>query len=65
MDFAYGESFTESSPKAYERMILDVLLGDASLFSRAEEAEESWRILDPTEEYRATHGKPAQYAWGS
>lgn len=32
MDFAYGESFTESSPEAYERLILDVLLGDANLF---------------------------------
>ena len=35
MDFAYGESFTESSPEAYERLILDVLLGDANLFPRA------------------------------
>ena len=34
MDFAYGESFTESSPEAYERLILDVLLGDSNLFPR-------------------------------
>ncbi|MFJ3822232.1 glucose-6-phosphate dehydrogenase [Streptomyces nodosus] len=65
MDFAYGESFTESSPEAYERLILDVLLGDANLFPRTEEVEESWRILDPIEEYWASHGKPAQYPAGT
>lgn len=65
MDFAYGESFTESSPEAYERLILDVLLGDANLFPRTEEVELSWRILDPIEEYWDTHGKPAQYPAGS
>jgi glucose-6-phosphate 1-dehydrogenase len=65
MDFAYGESFTESSPEAYERLILDVLLGDANLFPRHQEVEESWKILDPIEEYWAAHGRPAQYASGS
>ena len=47
MDFAYGGSFTESSPEAYERLILDVLLGDPPLFPRHEEVELSWKILDP------------------
>ncbi|MEU8685464.1 glucose-6-phosphate dehydrogenase [Streptomyces sp. NPDC048611] len=65
MDFAYGESFTESSPEAYERLILDVLLGDANLFPRVEEVERSWRILDPIEEYWDRHGKPAQYPAGT
>ncbi|NDZ79424.1 MULTISPECIES: glucose-6-phosphate dehydrogenase [unclassified Streptomyces] len=65
MDFAYGESFTESSPEAYERLILDVLLGDSNLFPRLEEVEQSWRILDPIEEYWDTHGKPAQYESGT
>ncbi|GGN27473.1 glucose-6-phosphate dehydrogenase [Streptomyces fuscichromogenes] len=65
MDFAYGESFTESSPEAYERLILDVLLGDANLFPRHQEVEESWKILDPIETYWAKHGKPAQYESGS
>ncbi|MFJ4682218.1 glucose-6-phosphate dehydrogenase [Streptomyces sp. NPDC088789] len=64
MDFAYGESFTESSPEAYERLILDVLLGDANLFPRHQEVEESWKILDPIEEYWAAHGRPAPYASG-
>lgn len=65
MDFAYGESFTESSPEAYERLILDVLLGDSNLFPRLEEVEQSWRILDPIEQYWDSHGKPAQYESGT
>ena len=56
MDFAYGESFTESSPEAYERLILDVLLGDPPLFPRHEEVELSWQILDPIEKYWASSG---------
>ena len=39
MDFLYGEPFTESSPEAYERLLLDVLLGDATLFPRNDEVE--------------------------
>ncbi|WP_240123849.1 glucose-6-phosphate dehydrogenase [Streptomyces sp. MUM 136J] len=65
MDFAYGESFTESSPEAYERLILDVLLGDANLFPRHQEVEESWKILDPIEGYWAAHGRPPAYPSGS
>jgi glucose-6-phosphate 1-dehydrogenase len=47
MDFAYGGSFTEASPEAYERLILDVLLGDPPLFPQQREVELSWMILDP------------------
>ncbi|WP_460820090.1 glucose-6-phosphate dehydrogenase [Nocardioides korecus] len=47
MDFAYGGTFTEASPEAYERLILDVLLGDPPLFPQQEEVELSWKILDP------------------
>jgi glucose-6-phosphate 1-dehydrogenase len=65
MDFAYGESFTESSPEAYERLILDVLLGDANLFPRHQEVERSWEILDPVEEYWDAHGKPEPYTAGT
>ncbi|HEU5161077.1 MAG TPA: glucose-6-phosphate dehydrogenase [Streptosporangiaceae bacterium] len=64
MDFAYGESFTESSPEAYERLLLDVLIGDPPLFPRQEEVELSWEILDPIEEYWAKHGKPEPYRSG-
>ena len=65
MDFAYGQSFTEASPEAYERLILDVLAGDANLFPRHQEVEQSWAILDPVEEYWATHGRPAEYQAGT
>jgi glucose-6-phosphate 1-dehydrogenase len=65
MDFAYGESFTESSPEAYERLLLDVLIGDPPLFPRQEEVELSWMILDPIEDYWASHDRPEQYPAGT
>ena len=65
MDFAYGESFTEASPEAYERLILDVLLGDPPLFPQHEEVELSWRILDPIEQYWAENGAPEPYPSGT
>jgi len=65
MDFGYGHAFTESSPEAYERLILDVLLGEPSLFPVNEEVELSWKILDPVLEYWASHGKPEPYKAGS
>jgi len=55
MDFLYGEAFTESSPEAYERLILDVLIGDARLFPPNDEVEASWRVIDPLEEFWAGH----------
>ncbi len=65
MDFGYGHAFTEASPEAYERLILDVLLGDPPLFPRHEEVELSWKILDPIEEFWETQGQPEQYSPGS
>jgi glucose-6-phosphate 1-dehydrogenase len=49
MDFQYGAAFTESSPEAYERLVLDVLIGDRTLFPDAAEVEQSWRVVDPLE----------------
>ena len=65
MDFAYGESFTESSPEAYERLLLAVLIGDPPLFPRHEEVELSWRVLDPIEEFWLEHVKPEPYPAGT
>src|SRR5690606_7401362 len=65
MDFGYGHAFTESSPEAYERLILDVLLGDPPLFPRQREVELSWEILDPVLDYWSRHGKPEGYRPGS
>ena len=67
MDFGYGNSFTQSSPEAYERLILDVLLGEPPLFPRHEEVELSWQILDPIERAWARMGQPEGYdsgGWG-
>jgi glucose-6-phosphate 1-dehydrogenase len=50
MDFQYGEAFTDASPEAYERLILDVLIGDKTLFPDAAEVETSWKVVDPLEE---------------
>ncbi|HEX7355874.1 MAG TPA: glucose-6-phosphate dehydrogenase [Mycobacteriales bacterium] len=63
MDFSYGEAFTEGSPEAYERLILDVLLGDATLFPRNAEVEASWKVVDPLEEFWADH-PPQTYRAG-
>ena len=65
MDFAYGGSFTEDSPEAYERLILDVLLGDPPLFPRHEEVELSWQILDPILEHWERKGRPDAYPSGT
>jgi glucose-6-phosphate 1-dehydrogenase len=65
MDFSYGHSFTEFSPEAYERLILDMLLGEPSLFPVNDEVELSWEILDPVLAYWHSHGKPETYEPGS
>jgi len=65
MDFAYGSSFNEASPEAYERLILDVLLGDPPLFPQHEEVEQSWRILDPVLAHWEKKGRPEQYPSGT
>jgi glucose-6-phosphate 1-dehydrogenase len=64
MDFQYGETFVESSPEAYERLILDVLIGDPPLFPRHVEVELGWKILDPVLDFWDTQGQPDQYVSG-
>jgi glucose-6-phosphate 1-dehydrogenase len=63
MDFSYGEAFTETSPEAYERLVLDVLIGDRTLFPAADEVEQSWHVIDPLEEAWAGT-KPVPYRAG-
>jgi glucose-6-phosphate 1-dehydrogenase len=46
LDFLYGGSFRTGLPEAYERLILDAMLGDATLFTRADEVEEQWKLVD-------------------
>jgi glucose-6-phosphate 1-dehydrogenase len=69
MDFTYGSAFNVDSPDAYETLILDALQGDASLFTRADEVEEAWGIVDPIVESWAEASPPdfANYdagTWG-
>jgi glucose-6-phosphate 1-dehydrogenase len=47
MDFRYGTAFGSSTPEAYERLILDAMRGDATLFTRADEVEAQWGFIDP------------------
>ena len=58
MDFAYAEGYPHSSADAYERVIFDALLGDPTLFIRADEVGRSWRIVDPIIEYWAASSDP-------
>ena len=60
-----ASAFAEDSPEAYERLILDVLLGEPSLFPVNQEVELSWEILDPVLDYWATHGRPDPYESGT
>jgi glucose-6-phosphate 1-dehydrogenase len=66
MEFKYGTSFLGDSPEAYERLLHDALLGDATLFTRADEVEEEWRIIEPIlEAWDADTEGPAIYESGS
>jgi glucose-6-phosphate 1-dehydrogenase len=47
MDFSYGAAFVEESPDAYERLLLDAMVGDPTLFIRTDEVEQAWRICEP------------------
>ncbi len=47
MDFSYSETWRNQLPEAYERLLLDVLRGDTTLFTRSDEVEAEWRVVDP------------------
>jgi glucose-6-phosphate 1-dehydrogenase len=67
MDFHYAEGFGQIAiPEAYERLLMNALNGDASLFTRADGIEEAWRIIDPILQYCEVGGAfTAEYAKGS
>ncbi len=56
MDFHYGTSFGKASPEAYERLLLDAMSGDATLFARRDEVEGAWKFIDRIED--AWHQNP-------
>jgi glucose-6-phosphate 1-dehydrogenase len=47
MDFNYGTSFGERSPEAYETLLLDAMIGDATLYTRQDMVEASWQVVEP------------------
>ena len=51
MDFNYKETFTQALPEAYERLLLDVLRGDSTLFMRSDELEAAWHFVTPILDY--------------
>jgi glucose-6-phosphate 1-dehydrogenase len=65
MDLLYGTAFLEEAPDAYQRLLLDLMLGDPTLFIRADEAETAWSILAPVMESWSRVGEVAFYSAGS
>jgi glucose-6-phosphate 1-dehydrogenase len=66
MEFLYGTSFMSQSPEAYERLIMDTMRGDATLFARDDEVEAAWAICDPILEAWSRDSDPLpRYAAGS
>jgi glucose-6-phosphate 1-dehydrogenase len=66
MEFKYGTSFLGDSPEAYERLLHDALTGDATLFTRADEVAEEWRLIEPIlERWESDTQGPPIYEAGS
>jgi glucose-6-phosphate 1-dehydrogenase len=65
MEFDYETDFGSGTPEAYERLLLDSMLGDATLFARSDEIEEAWEIVDPILEFWNQGGRPGGYPAGS
>ncbi len=65
MDLLYGTAFLEEAPDAYQRLLLDLMLGDPTLFIRADEAEGAWTILDPVMRHWSENRDVSFYAAGT
>ncbi|WP_026911412.1 glucose-6-phosphate dehydrogenase [Patulibacter minatonensis] len=66
MDFSYGTAFLSASPEAYERLITDAMRGDATLFTRADEVEAQWTVMDPIlTAWGRSSAPPDEYPAGS
>jgi hypothetical protein len=59
MDFHYRDSFGDGLPEAYEKLLLEALEGDASLFTRSDAIEASWKLIDPVLQLRENSGQAA------
>jgi glucose-6-phosphate 1-dehydrogenase len=65
MDFRYGTAFGDAGPEAYERLILESMLGDATLFARSDEVRAAWQWVMPLLQQWPSHGDPEIYPAGS
>jgi glucose-6-phosphate 1-dehydrogenase len=65
MDFRYGEVFGGQSPEAYERLLLDAINGDATLYARGDWVEHAWSLLQPVLDVWAAGGEPQPYEAGT
>jgi glucose-6-phosphate 1-dehydrogenase len=66
MDFAYAEEFQTALPEAYERLLLDVMRGDSTLFTRSDELEAAWQFVQPVLDAWSSDGhRPELYAAGT
>ena len=65
MEFSFGEDFGSYSAEAYERLLLDALTGDSTLFTRRDEVEAAWSIVDPIRASWQSMAPPDPYAAGS
>ena len=66
MDFRYGTSFASPPPEAYERLLLDTMLGDPTLFTRTDEVDSAWRFITQLlDAWDASEKKPETYPAGS
>jgi glucose-6-phosphate 1-dehydrogenase len=63
LSFRFRQAFSGPMPEAYQRLLLDVIQGDASLFARADEIEAAWHIIDPIQMAWDQHGQPALHIY--
>jgi glucose-6-phosphate 1-dehydrogenase len=68
MDFRYGSSFGVEAPEAYERLLVDAMLGDPTLFTRWDSVEVAWALLTPVLDAWADGASPLRFyeagTWG-
>ena len=65
MEFSYGSAFGEAGPDAYERLLLDVIRGDPTLFTRRDEVEAEWAIVQPILDAWADPAAPAPFPYAA
>jgi len=65
MSFRYATTFGSNTPEAYERLVLDAMIGDGTLFIRGDEAEESWKLYTPVLKFWQSEGRKGMESYAS